>query len=619
MPGTGGGERGRPRVRPRPRVGVEVPAAGAQRRLERVEVRGRVHPLELGHGSPPRPGQGDQVGRRDPASSMPGVDRLRGGPAARGGPAGVVLRRRPGRSASRSTQTRYHRRRPMPGPSQPGIAAPTLDPAMTDDTLRWRGGWARLGSWRGEPTSPTSPSGADRPPTPEIVDRCLRTAPRPRVLGRRPTSALAPADALPFVDAGLLGPRAAPPPRPRPRATSRTADHRRPARARTERPTPRSSRSTTGRSTAFWRLDDDGLDQRARRHPVEPLPGRRRRTDGTARGYAVTGRAGPPRLPPAGRRRPGGAGARASGARSWLDALRWLRRHGAPTTRRQHPARQRRRARALRGVRVPRAAERAVRDGPVPVRRRAAAVARGRARASCARRAAVAAAAPVAAAARAEPAASAARRQPAWSTLGDDVQLRLAITRPTGAALEVRAIVHCVVTSRTAFERTINGERLGSTITLARAAGRRAARCVGGGPHLHAATPGPGRAAGPEPPPADDARGPGPPASSRSRSSCATPDSRRRARQLRHPPRRGRRRRRRAAPLADPPPRGVALARRRPSPPTTAGAARRRRRSPARRARGPARPRSTASTALIGGVPLTLVPEPGDARGCAQR
>jgi hypothetical protein len=56
------------------------------------------------------------------------------------------------------------------------------------------------------------------------------------------------------------------------------------------------------------------------------------------------------------------------------------------------------------------------------------------------------------------------RGQPAWSSLGDDVQLRLGI-RSADPALEVNAVVHSGVSSRIAFERTINGERLGSTIT----------------------------------------------------------------------------------------------------------------------------------------------------------
>ena len=67
----------------------------------------------------------------------------------------------------------------------------------------------------------------------------------------------------------------------------------------------------------------------------------------------------------------------------------------------------------------------------------------------------------------AEPAAPTSRitllEQPAWSTLGGDVPLRLSMTGAL-AGLEARAIVHSSMTSREAFERTVDGERLGSTV-----------------------------------------------------------------------------------------------------------------------------------------------------------
>ncbi|HEY3725373.1 MAG TPA: DUF6049 family protein [Acidimicrobiia bacterium] len=53
--------------------------------------------------------------------------------------------------------------------------------------------------------------------------------------------------------------------------------------------------------------------------------------------------------------------------------------------------------------------------------------------------------------------------QPAWSTLGGDVPLRLALAGSL-AGLEARAIVHASMTSRTGFERTLDGDRLGSTV-----------------------------------------------------------------------------------------------------------------------------------------------------------
>ncbi len=56
--------------------------------------------------------------------------------------------------------------------------------------------------------------------------------------------------------------------------------------------------------------------------------------------------------------------------------------------------------------------------------------------------------------------------QPAWATLGGDVPLRLAI-RGQVAGLEARAIVHASMTSRTGFERSVDGDKLGSTIATA--------------------------------------------------------------------------------------------------------------------------------------------------------
>ncbi len=56
--------------------------------------------------------------------------------------------------------------------------------------------------------------------------------------------------------------------------------------------------------------------------------------------------------------------------------------------------------------------------------------------------------------------------QPAYTTLGADVPLRLLLTGPLGG-LEARAIVHSSMTSREAFERSVNGDRLGSTVATA--------------------------------------------------------------------------------------------------------------------------------------------------------
>jgi hypothetical protein len=55
--------------------------------------------------------------------------------------------------------------------------------------------------------------------------------------------------------------------------------------------------------------------------------------------------------------------------------------------------------------------------------------------------------------------------QPAWSSLGDDVQLQLAVRADPSAALEIHVVVHAAISSRIAFERTLSGDRLGSTVT----------------------------------------------------------------------------------------------------------------------------------------------------------
>jgi ribosomal protein S18 acetylase RimI-like enzyme len=199
---------------------------------------------------------------------------------------------------------------------------------MTDDTLRWRGGWARLGSWRGRADVAYLSVGADRPPTPEIVDRCIGLL-RGRGYSAVVTSALASADALPFIDAGfsvrerlhLLA-----------HSMSDIPDPEHPTRRARKADRPRVLALDHRSFDGFWRLDEDGLA-----NAIDATPSSRFRVIGRGTGddglaaYAITGRAGPHgylqrvAVDPD-RRREG------FGRAVVLDGLRWLRRHGATRT-----------------------------------------------------------------------------------------------------------------------------------------------------------------------------------------------------------------------------------------------------------------------------------------------
>jgi ribosomal protein S18 acetylase RimI-like enzyme len=193
---------------------------------------------------------------------------------------------------------------------------------MTDETLRWRGGWARLSSWRGRADVAYLSVGADHPPTPEIVDRCLGML-RVRGYSAVVTCALAAADVLPFLDAGF------------------SVRERLHLLAHSMGDIPQPSRSTRrarkGDRAAvlaldhvsfdgFWQLDDSGLT-----NAVDATPSSRFRVaegDHGLLAYAVTGRAGHhgylQRLAvhPDARRQ-------GYGTSIVFDGLRWLRRHGA--------------------------------------------------------------------------------------------------------------------------------------------------------------------------------------------------------------------------------------------------------------------------------------------------
>ncbi len=194
-----------------------------------------------------------------------------------------------------------------------------------EQTLRWRGGWIRVRSWRGDDAVAYLAVGADRPPPPEFVDHCLETL-REQGRTRVVTSALTPADALPFVDAGFTV---------RERLhllahdmTGTTAPAR-PTRGAQGAPTaPRSSRSTISRSTTSGDSTTAGLDDAIRATPVARF--RVAGDDGIA-AYAISGRSGSQgylqrlAVAPSARRQGWGRVVVA-------DGLRWLGRHGVRRT-----------------------------------------------------------------------------------------------------------------------------------------------------------------------------------------------------------------------------------------------------------------------------------------------
>ncbi len=193
-------------------------------------------------------------------------------------------------------------------------------------TLRWPGGSARLGAWRGRLDVGYVAVAAETPPPPDVVDRCVETL-RSRGFGSVVTSALGPVDALPFLDAGftirerlhlLARGLQEPDPLPPVRSTrrGRSGDHR-------------AVLALDSLSfDDFWALDPGGLDDAL--HATAPSRFRVGAERGYAVAYAITGRAGSrgylQRLAvEPGHRHQGW------GAALVVDALDWLRRHGAAT------------------------------------------------------------------------------------------------------------------------------------------------------------------------------------------------------------------------------------------------------------------------------------------------
>lgn len=194
-------------------------------------------------------------------------------------------------------------------------------PIMSEETLRWRGGWARLGPWRGHADVGYLSVGATRPPSPDVVERCVGAL-RRRGFSSVVTSALPLGDALAFVDAGFTV-------RERLHLLAHDLDDLPAA----DRPTRRARRVDRAAVldldhlafSPFWRLDEHGLT-----NAVDATPSARFRVageDGAVQAYAITGRSGGhgylqrvavhPR-----------AQRRGWGRAVVTDGLRWLRRHG---------------------------------------------------------------------------------------------------------------------------------------------------------------------------------------------------------------------------------------------------------------------------------------------------
>ena len=158
---------------------------------------------------------------------------------------------------------------------------------MSVQTLRWPGGWARIGPFRSNADVAHLTMGVDVPPTPGVIERCLGMM-QARRYKAVVTNALSPADSLPFVDAGFAV-------RERLHLLSHDLHQLPPVATATRRARRRDHAAILDLdATAFdgdWHLDHDGLAQALRATPVT-----RFRVTASASmpiaGYAITGRSG---------------------------------------------------------------------------------------------------------------------------------------------------------------------------------------------------------------------------------------------------------------------------------------------------------------------------------------
>ncbi|HZR15035.1 MAG TPA: GNAT family N-acetyltransferase [Acidimicrobiia bacterium] len=191
--------------------------------------------------------------------------------------------------------------------------------------LRWRGGWARLGAWRGSTEVAFVSVGAQRPPDGDLVERALRTLTAEGYTSVV-TNALAPADALPFVDAGFAV-----------RERLHLLAHDMVRLPYTTLPTRRARRADRelvlaldGRAfDGFWRLDAQGLDDALHATPVTRFRVAEDGPDVVA--YAISGRAGATGYLQRIAVDPSVRG-RGWGRAVVTDALHWLHRHHVSRT-----------------------------------------------------------------------------------------------------------------------------------------------------------------------------------------------------------------------------------------------------------------------------------------------
>lgn len=191
---------------------------------------------------------------------------------------------------------------------------------MPEDTLRWPGGWARLGSWRGRADVGYLSVGAAHPPTTDTIERCLHVL-RRHGYASVVTNALGPADTLPFVDSGFSV-------HERLHLLTHDLEHL-PEITHESRRARASDRARVLVLDArafrpFWQLDAEAMT-----NAIEATPATRFRVAEGEEGiaaYAITGRAGRQGYLQRIGVDPGQQG-RGLGRSMVADALRWLRRH----------------------------------------------------------------------------------------------------------------------------------------------------------------------------------------------------------------------------------------------------------------------------------------------------